>query len=73
MPSHAQIARTLTAKMPPGVFAHAARDAVIHSDFVMLERMFPGMRFAVTPTGADQWELLGTCEDGSTVTWGVGA
>lgn len=71
--SHAQVARRLTINMPPGVFAHAARDGVIHNDFVTLERMFPGMKFAAKAVGPDEWELIGTCTDGSTVTWGVGA
>lgn len=71
--THAQIARRLTANMEPGLFAHAARDAVIHGQFGILERMFPGMIFATLKIAPDEWELTGTCEDGSTVTWGVGA
>jgi hypothetical protein len=70
--SHAEIARQLTAKLPTGVFAHGARDAVIYGDFTMLERMFPGMRFACRKDGVDQWELVGICEDGSVVVWRVG-
>lgn len=58
--------------MPPGVFARAARDGVINHDFVLLERMFPGMKFEAFKTKPDEWELVGTCEDGSTVSWGVG-
>ena len=70
--SHAQIARRLTITMKPGVFAHAARDAVIHHDFSTLERMFPGMIFGTHAVGPDRWELFGWGEDGSTVTWDVG-
>jgi hypothetical protein len=72
MATHAQIARILAARAPSGVFAHAARDAVIHNDFTTLERMFPGMRFAHRKVGQDQWELAGTAVDGSVCLWGVG-
>jgi hypothetical protein len=71
--THGQIARRMTIGMAPGVFARAARDAVIHSDYRTLETMFPGMCFATRPVGRDQWELIGTGEDGSIVSWGVGA
>ena len=70
--SHAQIARRLTITMKPGVFAHAARDAVIHLDYTTLKRMFPGMEFGVRVLGRDRWELSGFCADGSVVTWDVG-
>lgn len=72
MPTHADIARNLVAKLPPGVFAHAARDAVIHQDFVTLERMLPGVGFATDKVGSDEWQLVGACTDGSTVIWRVG-
>lgn len=70
--TYAQIARDLVDQLPAGVFAHAARDAVIHQDFVTLTRMLPGVAFAVRKLGTDDWELAGTCEDGSTVLWRVG-
>jgi hypothetical protein len=71
--THGQIARRMTIGMPPGVFARAARDAVIHGDYVALETMFPGMKFQSFRAGVDEWELIGTGEDGSIVSWGVGA
>ena len=70
--SHADVARRLTANMAPGIFARGARDAVIHNDFILLERLFPGMKFATKKLDTDLWQLTGFCEDGSTVTWGVG-
>lgn len=70
--THAEIATKLVAKLPPGVFAHAARDGVIHSDFVTLERMLPGIRFAAMRVASDEWQLTGACEDGSSVVWRVG-
>jgi hypothetical protein len=72
MPTHAQIARLMTVDMPAGVFAHAARDAVIARDYTMLEKMFPGMSFAAVQIGPDRWALNGTGKDGSLVTWEVG-
>lgn len=73
MASHAQIARALTAKIPPAALAHAMRDAVINDDHTTMERMLPGTVFAHRKVGADEWELTGTCEDGSVVVWRVGA
>jgi len=70
--THADIAKRLIDKLPPGVFAHAARDGVLHQDFVKLERMLPGVRFATLASGPGEWELAGTCEDGSTIVWQVG-
>jgi hypothetical protein len=71
--THAQIARNILVKAPPGVFARAAQDAVIRNDFTTLERMFPGMRFAHRKVDQDEWELVGTATDGSVVVWRVGA
>lgn len=71
--SHADVAWRLVAALPPGVFARAARDGVMHRDFVALEQMLPGVRFEVLKPAADRWELTGVCADGSVVTWGVGA
>lgn len=71
--SHAQIASLLVSRLPAGVFAHAARDGVMHRDFVSLERMLPGVKFEVLKPAPDRWELTGVCEDGSIVTWDVGA
>lgn len=73
MATHAQIARNLLVGQSDGVFAHAARDAVIDANFATLERMLPGMKFATRPTGTDQWELVGTAADGSVAVWRVGA
>lgn len=70
--THAQIASEMVWLLPPGVFAHAARAGVIHHDFVTLERMLPGVHFATRKLGSDEWELIGTCADGSTVLWRVG-
>jgi hypothetical protein len=70
--THAQTARRLTVYMPAGVFAHAARDAVVDRDYSMLERMFPGMTFDAVAIGPDRWALNGTGRDGSIVTWEVG-
>lgn len=72
MATHAQIARSLTANLPPGVFAHAARAAVIDNDYALLERMYPGMKFAHSTIAKDRWALIGTCEDGSILNWQVG-
>lgn len=71
--SHAEIASRMVSRLPRGVFAHAARDGVMHRDFLGLEAMLPGVKFEVQKPAADRWELLGVCEDGSVVTWGVGA
>lgn len=71
--THAQIARELVAKLPAGIFAHAVRDAALHNDYLKLERMLPGMKFAVRKVSQDEWELAGTAEDGSTVLWRAGA
>jgi len=71
--SHGEIASRLVSLLPPGVFAHAARDGVMHRDFTALELMLPGVRFEVLKPAADRWELTGVCADGSVVTWGVGA
>ena len=70
--THAQIAVRIAAKAPPGVFAHAARDAVAHNDFTTLQAMFPGVVFATQKVGTDLWELSGACEDGTVAYWGVG-
>lgn len=70
--SHAEVARRLTMTMKPGVFAHAAQDAVIHQDFTTIERLFPGVKFMAKIVGLDLWELSGVCADGSTVYWKVG-
>lgn len=70
--THADVAQRLVAKMPPGVFAHAARDGVVHHDFILLERMLPGVRFSACRVESDEWQLAGACEDGSTVIWRVG-
>jgi hypothetical protein len=71
--THADIACRLAATLPPGVFGRGARDAITHQDFVMLERLFPGVCFTTRKTGPDEWELAGVCEDGSTALWQVGA
>jgi hypothetical protein len=72
--THAQIARQLVAaKLPPKVFAAAVRDGVINRDFSTLQRMLPGVRFDTRKVGQDEWELVGVCEDGSTVIWRAGA
>lgn len=71
--SHGQIASRLVARLPAGVFAHGARDAVMHRDFTALELMLPGVRFEVLKPAADHWDLTGVCADGSIITWGVGA
>lgn len=70
--SHAQIARQVIGSAPAGVFAHAARDAVIHGEFTTLQRMLPGVVFATRKVDSDDWELVGTCADGSVVLWRVG-
>jgi hypothetical protein len=70
--THADIATATVNKLPPGLFAHAARDAVLHQDFAMLHRMFPGVIFATDRVTRDEWQLAGTCADGSTVIWRVG-
>lgn len=69
MPTHAQIARQLVAKAPPGVFARAAVDVITRQDFTTLERMMPGVRFASRKVGPDETELIGTCADGTVVVW----
>lgn len=70
--THAEVAKDLVAKLPPGVFAHAARDAILHLDFTLLNRMLPKVDFSATATGPDEWQLAGTCGDGSVVIWRVG-
>lgn len=70
--SHADVARDLTNRLPPGVFARACLPAVQSQDFVQLEAMLPGVKFAVTPLARDMWDLTGVCKDGSIVHWGVG-
>lgn len=72
MITHAQIARNLLAAAPPGVFAAGARDAVADGDFTTLESMLPGVVFANRRINSDEWELVGTCADGSVVVWRVG-
>lgn len=71
--SHAQIARRILAAADPRAFSYAARAAVIDGSYLQLEHILPGMKFAHRNTGPDQWELVGTCTDGSVVVWGVGA
>lgn len=71
--THADVANRLVAKLPPGVFAHAARDAVIHEDFILLNRMLPEVDFTAARVAPDEWQLFGQCADGSTVAWRVGA
>ena len=72
MSTHADTAKRLVDKLPPGVFAHAARDAVLHQDFMLLRSMLPGMEFVTKPVGPDEWQLAGVARDGSTVIWRVG-
>jgi hypothetical protein len=69
--THADTARNHVATAP-NIFAYAAREAVIHHDNTKLERMFPGVTFAHRPVGPEQWELVGTCRDGSVVIWTIG-
>lgn len=71
--THAQIARNLLAGRDPSVFARAAERVVTHQDYSLLERMLPGVVFASRKVGQDEWELVGTCADGSTVVWRLGA
>jgi hypothetical protein len=71
--THAQIARTVVARSAPGVFARAALEAVTLGSHLTLERMLPGVVFANRKVGPDEWELVGTCVDGSTCVWRVGA
>lgn len=71
--THAQIARHLTAQAPPGVLARGLRDLITHGDSITLERMLPGVRFASRKIDQDEWEVVGTCEDGSTIVWRAGA
>lgn len=70
--THAEVAKELVAKLPAGVFAHAARDAILHLDFTLLNRMLPRVDFSATQTARDEWQLAGTCADGSVVIWRVG-
>ena len=70
--SHADTAKRLIDKLPPGVFARAARDAVLHQDFVLLGEMLPGVYFASDQVSPDEWQLAGTCADGSTIIWRIG-
>lgn len=72
MSTHAEIAKELVAKLPPGVFGRAAVAAAQQSDFTLLEQMLPGVRFDINQTGRDLWELAGVCADGSTVIWQLG-
>jgi len=72
MATHADIVSKLAMQKAPGTFAHAARNAVAHQDFITLERMFPGVRFSTHKVAADEWQLFGVCEDGSTVVWRIG-
>lgn len=69
--THGQIAR-LTVEKQPQVFARACRDVVVANDFTMLNRMLPGVAFAVRKVDQEMWELTGVCEDGSTVNWHLG-
>lgn len=71
--SHAQIAKEIVAKAPAGVFARACSEVVTGASYLTLERMLPGVKFASRKTGPDQWELVGTCTDGSVCIWGIGA
>lgn len=70
--NHAEIAKTLVAALPAGVFGRAAMAAAMYQDFRLLERMLPGVRFTILKTGPDLWELAGVCNDGSTVIWQLG-
>lgn len=72
MTTHADVAKGLIDKLPPGVFAHAALYAILHQDFVILNGMLPGVSFAVDKVGPDEWQLAGVCADGSTCIWRVG-
>lgn len=72
MPTHANIAKKLVDKLPPGVFAHAAREATQHEDFTTLNRMLPEVEFTVLRTAPDEWQLYGSCGDGSVVGWLIG-
>lgn len=70
--THAQIARNLLAGTDPAVFARAAQPVILHQDYTQLELMFPGMRFSSRPIGVDLVELVGTCDDGSSILWRLG-
>lgn len=69
--SHADIASAVVAKRPRA-FAYAAREAVIHNDFKLLNRIFPDFVFRVEKIDQDRWLLSGTGSDGSTCIWQVG-
>ncbi|MCU1418518.1 MAG: hypothetical protein JWP32_2692 [Schumannella sp.] len=70
--THAQIARNLVAKAPSGVFARGCQDVVNLGDYSTLERMLPGVVFASRKVSQDEWELVGTCADGSVCVWRLG-
>lgn len=72
MTTHADVATRLVGKLPPGVFAHACRDAVIHEDFSQLNAMLPELAFTAVRVAPDEWQLFGTCGDGSVAAWRVG-
>ena len=69
--THAQVAKMVVGRAAPGIFARAALEVITQSDYTTLERMLPGVRFAHRKTGPDEWELVGTCADGSVVVWRV--
>jgi hypothetical protein len=70
--SHANLAKSLVASLPPGVFARAALPAVMREDYSLLEQMLPGVHFTSVAVAQDMWELNGLCADGSVVVWQVG-
>lgn len=67
--THAQIARNIVSRAPAGVFARAASQVVTAGSYLELERMLPGVRFNSRLVGIDEWELVGTCADGTVVVW----
>ena len=71
--THAQIAKMLIAGRDPKIFAQACLPVVTAGDHSVLERMLPGTRFASRKVGPDEWELVGTCADGSVAIWRLGS
>lgn len=72
--THAQIARELIARQPYWhAFSRACVDVVTSGNYTTLERMLPGVKFASRKVSPDEWELVGTCADGSTLVWRLGA
>lgn len=70
--THAQIAKVLIAGRDPRIFAQACLPVVQRGDHSLLERMLPGVVFASRKVGPDEWELVGTCADGSVAVWRLG-